>query len=217
MNAIKLKTNDQTLQIASMSKIYIIDFLNVFSDFREMKYKLQNIDFHKTKDANIVNDTRDFFQFFFTKFVPFKSLDTSGNYIFVMKKLKKFEEVFMQMLQVYQDYQIDICIIEDRYQNEKQDKNKDDYLCQYMFSAFTDSKDNMPCTLVSNDQYRDNHTYVNLFKNTIDISLCRWDAKKNTPSVAVRKMQLHKHINERIATVEYNRCSIPKRQLHKLF
>ena len=38
--------------------VYIIDFLNIFSDFREIKYKKENIDFHSTKHLNKEQELR---------------------------------------------------------------------------------------------------------------------------------------------------------------
>ena len=51
------------------SNVYIVDFLNIFSDFREIKYKKDNIDFHSVKHCNKEQDTYDFFKLFFSKYI----------------------------------------------------------------------------------------------------------------------------------------------------
>ena len=47
-------------------KYYIIDFLNIFSDYREIIYKKKNIDFHSVKHNNKEQDTIGFFKLFFS-------------------------------------------------------------------------------------------------------------------------------------------------------
>ena len=57
--------NTTVLLSKSSVKVYIVDFFNIFSDFREIKYKRQNIDFHSIKHDTKNQDTYDFFKLFF--------------------------------------------------------------------------------------------------------------------------------------------------------
>ena len=54
-----------------LSPIYICDYLNIFSDFREIKYKKLNIDFHTVKHMNKERDTYEFFELFFKKYIKY--------------------------------------------------------------------------------------------------------------------------------------------------
>ena len=87
-------------------KIYIIDFLNIFSDFREIKYKRENIDFHVIKHINKIKDTYDFFKLFFTKYIDHVNIDKSSQFYFVMKKLNNLEIVLNNIIKGYNTFNI---------------------------------------------------------------------------------------------------------------
>ena len=42
----------EIVNISPKKTIYTCDYLNLFSDFREIKYKKDNIDFHQVKHFN---------------------------------------------------------------------------------------------------------------------------------------------------------------------
>jgi hypothetical protein len=147
--------------------IYVIDFLNVFSDHREMKYEKQKINFHDVKHCNKKQDTFDFFDLFFTKYISHMKINKKSNFIFVMKKISNYENTLLQILELYKDIDIRFIIIETVYtfslNEEILDKNKDDFLCQYILSFLM--RNNEKCILISNDKYRDRNLYVDKFNN----------------------------------------------------
>lgn len=146
-------------------KVCITDYLNVFSDFREIKYKRLGLNFHTLKYTNKKEDTFDFFELFFTKYTKFVKTDSSYQYLFVLKKIYNYEQILLDVLKLYNNLDIKFIIIDEVYSNILIDKNKDDFLCQYIFSVLTKFK-NEQCVLISNDKFRDRNTYINLFNNT---------------------------------------------------
>jgi hypothetical protein len=194
-------------------KVYIVDFLNIFSDFREIKYKRQNIDFHVIKHTNKIKDTYDFFELFFTKYINHVKIDKSSQFYFVMKKLNNFDVVLHNIIKSYYNFNIKFIIIEDQYSNQILDKNKDDFLCQYFFYILSQTND---CTLISNDKYRDRQKYIQLFN--FDISLQVITLNKTTKSIekSILKVELTKSINDKIISQKYNRCTIPKQKLNSI-
>ena len=149
--------------IKKNSPIYIVDFLNIFSDFREIKYKMSNVDFHSVKHVNKEKDTLDFFKIFFTKYISYTGIKSDGNFLFVMKKITNYDNVLYKVLELYEEFNIRFIIIERKYELDILDKNKDDFLCQYIFSYLISSNDN--CILISNDKYRDREIYVKEYSN----------------------------------------------------
>ena len=113
--------------------VYIVDFLNIFSDFREIKYKKSNIDFHSVKHCNKEKDTYDFFNLFFTKYIDHVNIDKSSQFYFVMKKLNNYDTILDNIIKSHDKFNMQFIIIEDKYDNVILDKNKDDFLCQYFF------------------------------------------------------------------------------------
>ena len=150
-------------------KVYIVDFLNIFSDFREIKYKRENIDFHVIKHINKIKDTYDFFKLFFTKYIDHVNIDKSSQFYFVMKKLNNLEIVLNNIIKGYNTFNIKFIIIQDQYNNVILDKNKDDFLCQYFFYILSKNND---CILISNDKYRDRQTYIKLFNFDMLLVTC---------------------------------------------
>lgn len=194
-------------------RIYIVDFLNIFSDFREIKYKKENIDFHSIKHSNKDKDTYDFFKLFFTKYIDHVKIDRSSQFIFVMKMLNNYEHILDNIMIQNIQYNIKFIIIEDKYKNAILDKNKDDFLCQYFFYILKKTND---CVLISNDLYRDNMNYINLFN--FDISIRVFDINEKTKKIEKKCMKIELSeissiIGQSMIDQKYIRCTIPKRKL----
>ena len=143
------------------SKYYIIDFLNIFSDYREILYKKKDIDFHSVKHNNKEKDTLGFFQLFFTKYIEKVNIDKCSVFIFILKRINNYDNILSNILNIYQQFKIKFILIEDEYENKLIDKNKDDFMCQYIF--FLLFKNFKNCILISNDKYRDKLDYIKLF------------------------------------------------------
>ena len=156
--------------IKSKPTVYIVDFLNIFSDFREIKYKKDNIDFHSVKHSNKEQDTYDFFKLFFTKYIDYVHIDKSSMFYFVMKKLNDYEVILDNIMKTHYNFNMKFIIIEDKYENDILDKNKDDFLCQYFFYIL---QKNNKCILISNDKYRDKKNYIKLFNFDIFIRVIK--------------------------------------------
>lgn len=188
--------------------VCITDYFNVYSDFREVKYKKLNIDFHKLKYANKEEDTIDFFNLFFTKYISYIKIDKTYQYIFVMKKIHNYENILKNILKIHNDFDITFIIIEQQYNNLLIDKNKDDFLCQYIFSILTKNKNNN-CVLISNDRFRDRNTYTHLFvNNSIHITILN-KLLKSTLSVEIDK-------NITSSFYKINSCGVSKHDLDKI-
>lgn len=194
-------------------KIYIVDFLNIFSDFREIKYKRDNIDFHSIKHINKTKDTYDFFDLFFTKYIDHVGINKTSQFYFVMKKLNDFETILDNIMKTYSTFNIKFIIIEDKYSNEILDKNKDDFLCQYFFYILSKNND---CTLISNDKYRDKNNYIKLFNFDISLRIISFNKTNKTLEKSVLKIQLSNTISDEIISQKYTRCTIPKRKLNNI-
>ena len=195
------------------SKVYIVDFFNIFSDFREIKYKRYNIDFHVIKHTNKIKDTYDFFELFFTKYIDHVKINKTSQFYFVMKKLTNFEIILNNIIKIYNNFNIKFIIIEDKYSNEILDKNKDDFLCQYFFYILSQNND---CTLISNDKYRDKEQYIKLFNFNISLQVITLNKKTKTIEKSILKIELTKKINDEIILQKYNRCKIPKQKLNNI-
>jgi hypothetical protein len=195
----------------SINKVYIVDFLNIFSDFREIKYKKDNIDFHSVKHSNKERDTYDFFNLFFTKYIDYVNINKGSQFYFVMKKLHDYETILDNIMQKHKNFNMKFIIIEDKYKNELLDKNKDDFLCQYFFYILQKTND---CVLISNDKYRDKRDYVKLFNFDIFIRVVNFNHKSNTLEKSVLKIQMSENISNRIILQKFTRCTIPKRDLN---
>lgn len=191
-------------------KIYIVDFLNIFSDFREIKYKKENIDFHSVKHNNKEKDTYDFFNLFFTKYIDYVNIDKGSSFYFIMKKLHNYEVILDNIIKTHKNFNMKFMIIEDKYKNELLDKNKDDFLCQYFFYILQKQND---CVLISNDKYRDKRDYIKLFNFDIFVRVVSFDNKKNIIEKSILKIKLSDNISNLIIFQKFNRCTIPKRDL----
>jgi hypothetical protein len=201
--------------IKKHSPIYIVDFLNIFSDFREIKYKMSNIDFHSVKHINKEKDTLDFFRIFFTKYIAYSGIKRDGNFLFVMKKITNYDTILYNILELYKDINIRFIIIESKYESDILDKNKDDFLCQYIFSYLISNNDN--CILISNDKYRDRSIYVKEFSNN-NSTLIRVIKKteNNLIESASLSIDIERILCNRILNQICKRCTIPKNKLKNI-
>lgn len=140
----------------SKKATYVIDFLNLFSDYREIKYKKLNIDFHKIKDQTLVEDCRQFFSLFFSKYITYLTLTKNSHYVFITKKIKKLEDIIPIILDTYKSFSMEFLVIETKFSDPVFDKQKDDMLCQYLCRSAThrDSAASPAIYLLSNDKYR---------------------------------------------------------------
>lgn len=189
---------------------YIIDFLNIFSDYREIVYKKQNIDFHSVKHNNKEKDTYNFFGLFFTKYIQKVNIKKGSIFIFIMKKINNYDEILNNILNNYIQFNIKFILIEDEYGNKIIDKNKDDFLCQYIFFLLFDNYKN--CTLISNDKYRDKLEYIRLFNFNINLTVM----KKCNNCIRNLSFSINKNV---LNLMEKNQCirqTIPKHKLNQI-
>lgn len=204
-------TNDLS-PTKNTTPIYVVDFLNIFSDYREIKYKKENVDFHSVKHANKEIDTLSFFELFFTKYIDYAKINTDSNFIFILKKISNYEKTLIKVLESYPTKNIRFIIIESKYTNQILDKNKDDFLCQYLFCFLMQNNDN--CIMISNDKYRDLDTYMRKFDNTFIRVLKLTNGLLDNQSLEINinensicNLILSQHKKN------YKRCTIPKKKL----
>lgn len=196
------------------SNVYIVDFLNIFSDFREIKYKKNNIDFHSVKHCNKDQDTYDFFKLFFSKYINYVKIDKKSYFYFIMKKLNNYETILDNIIKSHPEFNTTFIIIEDKYENSIIDKNKDDFLCQYFFYILKQNNNNT--ILISNDKYRDKKNYIDLFVFDIPLSVITYNTKTSSLNKFKLKIGLNKYINKNINLQKFNRCTIPKKHLNHI-
>jgi len=187
--------------------IYITDYLNIWSDYREIKYKMNNIDFHSIKHKNKEIDTFEFFDLFFTKYINYKNISIKSNFIFILKKITKYDLILIKILKKYNNINIRFIVIESKYNQLLLDKNKDDFLCQYLFCFLMKENDN--CILISNDKYRDLSSYVDKYDKISITILTKLDSKKNQLNININILELMNNHN-------YKRCTIPKNKLQNI-
>ena len=192
-------------------KYYIIDFLNIFSDYREIIYKKKNIDFHSVKHNNKEQDTIGFFKLFFTKYIDKVSIDKKSVFIFVLKKINNYDNVLYNVLNLHNTFKIKFILIEDEYENKLIDKNKDDFMCQYIF--FLLFKNFKNCILISNDKYRDKKEYIKLFNFNINLKVINKGSDVNGSSVS---FSINKNIVYLMENNKCIRCTIPKHKLNQI-
>lgn len=199
--------------VCNTENLYIIDFLNIFSDFREIKYKMENIDFHSVKHDNKEKDTYDFFKLFFTKYIDYANINKNGIFYFIMKKLNNYELILSNIIQIHNDFDIKFIIIEDKYDNVILDKNKDDFLCQYFFCLLSQNNN---CRLISNDKYRDKQSYIKLFNFDIYVRILDYNKEEKILEKTISKIKIINHITNIMIDQRYIRCTIPKQNLNKI-
>lgn len=199
------------------SKYYIIDFLNIFSDYREILYKKKEIDFHSVKHNNKEKDTLGFFQLFFTKYIEKVNIDKCSVFIFILKRINNYDNILSNILNIYQQFKIKFILIEDEYENKLIDKNKDDFMCQYIF--FLLFKNFKNCILISNDKYRDKLDYIKLFDFNINLKVMnKFNNSDGKPINDIKSVSFS--INKNILFLMENnaciRCTIPKHKLNQI-
>ena len=199
--------------MSNHKRVVICDYMNVFSDFREIKYKQQNIDFHLVKHSNKRKDTLEFFTLIFTKYIQFVNIPISSKFIFVMKKLNGYDDILSTVLETFCNLDITILTINDKYTNDLVDKNKDDFLCQYLFMEM---QQKFTCTLISNDKYRDREFYINLFDFDMHISSIKWNRDNRCLHQTSQNFKINKEFSKSILLQHCKRCTIPKHKLYKI-
>lgn len=209
------------LVTALYSPVYIADYLNLFSDYREIKYEKANINFHDVKHLNKEKDTLDFFDLFFTKYISYANqknennkININGTFIFILKKITNYDIILYNILDIYKNFNIRFIIIESKYNINLLDKNKDDFLCQYISSYLISNNDH--CTMISNDQYRDKKLYITKFKNDYNSIIIKVITKKENSMFiehSVMKLDFEKIICNNMLSQKYKNCTIPKNQL----
>jgi hypothetical protein len=140
-------------------------------------------------------------------------INNSSQFYFVTKKLNNFEIVLTNIIKIYNKFNIKFIIIEDQYNNEILDKNKDDFLCQYFFYILSQNNN---CTLISNDKYRDKQKYIKLFNFDISLQIITLNKLDNTIEKSSLKIELTKTINDKLISQKYTRCTIPKQKLNNI-
>lgn len=220
--------------IQEYEKYYVIDFFNIFSDYREIIYKKKDIDFHSVKHENKEKDTYDFFHLFFTKYVKKVNINKSNStFIFVMKKIHNYENILNKIILFYSGIKIHFFLIENEFRNKILDKNKDDFVCQYIFFTLFHKYKN--CILISNDKYRDKLEYINMFNSSIDIKIIKISKVPDTPFVQMQtqinienklsnlyisnlnlSLDINKNIIKMMEKQNCVRCTIPKHKLHTI-
>jgi hypothetical protein len=184
--------------------VYVIDFLNVFSDYRELKYKIMGVDFHKVKYTTLQEDTVEFFNFFFTKYTTRQKLCISSSFIFVMKKLVNYDVVLRGILEDLKHIDIKFVVVTNRYKNKVIDDNKDDFMCQYFLSMYGSSS-----YLISNDLYRNKGEYLNMFLHLERIETEIMTSKHVNNTIFLIDQQVIKNI----ANLSTTNCSLSKKKL----
>jgi hypothetical protein len=191
-------------------KVYIVDFFNIFSDFREIKYKINKIDFHMVKHNNIFNDTYEFFDLFFTKYIQHVGISKKSSFYFIMKKLNNYDTILDNVMKNNLDIYMKFVIIEDKFENPILDKNKDDFICQYFFHKLQKTHE---CTLISNDKYRDKNNYIRLFNFDLYIKLIKYNKSKHILEKNTVKIVLTNTVMQEMFVQKYPRRTIPKKKL----
>ncbi len=188
--------------------MYIVDYFNIFSDYREIYYRNKGIDFHKVKYNNLLVDTERFFKIFFTIYMKHVNLDPSRGFVFVIKKLNNYNDILKNVIETYKSFKIRFIIVNEKYNNTIIDNNKDDFMCQYMLCLYGDGAE-----LISNDKYSDSRKYMQYFLEqkflNVQTILYR-DGKVSTHSCPylITYKSIQNIINRKIS-----RKSIPKRNL----
>ena len=177
---------------------------------------MSNVDFHSVKHVNKEKDTLDFFKIFFTKYISYTGIKSDGNFLFVMKKITNYDNVLYKVLELYEEFNIRFIIIESKYELDILDKNKDDFLCQYIFSYLISSNDN--CILISNDKYRDREIYVKEFSNNSStfIRVLKKTNNNNLIESALLNIDIETILCNKILTQICKRCTIPKNILRNI-
>lgn len=209
-------------------KFYVIDFFNIFSDYREIIYKKKDIDFHLVKYENKEKDTYDFFNLFFTKYVEKVNINKSkSTFIFILKKIHNYECLLNKILLLYPNINIYFFLIENEFNDKMLDKNKDDFLCQYIFFMLFKKYKN--CILISNDKYRDKLEYINMFDSSFNIKIIKVSKVQDNKLITILSNETMKYLSNSNVSLTINkniikmieqqnciRCTIPKHKLYTI-
>jgi hypothetical protein len=190
---------------------YIVDMLNVFSDFRETYYKRQNVDFHSVKYQNLHKDSYIFFDVFFNDYLKLTGIKKTSRFVFVSKRINHYDDVLANVISKYREFDIKFILVTDKYQDLIIDNNKDDFLCQYLLTVYSNS------VLISNDNYKNNKEYTELFLklkrvNVQVMSICKGSIL-NTNTLFL----IDKQVIEYIHSTKFSRKCLSKgsfTQLH---
>lgn len=185
-------------------KTFIIDFFNVFSDYRETLYSKTGVDFHKVKYDNLEKDTLGFFDLFFMDYISLVKIPIDSDFIFVIKRIYNYDEILVNVLMKYNKISIKFILVNDRYNNLLIDQNKDDYLCQYLLTIYSNS------VLVSNDRYRNKRDYTGLFFDLGRINVQILEMDVNDVTFYIIDLSTTKKIN----SINFDRVSVPKCKFH---
>lgn len=170
-----------------MKNIYIVDFLNIFSDFREMKYNLYNMDWRDFMYSKFETDLNIFFKWFFNYYVKELKLHDDYEYIFIMKNVG-FTNLFKTLIKEYPNISF---MYMEKHAEPIIEKNKDDFLCNYFYAFYKIQGHNIQ--LISNDKYKDLENYYQIFRDkTFDIKIIKnsqkYSIKLHIHSIIIEKM-----------------------------
>ena len=194
-------------------QMYVIDFFNVFSDYRETYYKNLGMNFHNVKYTNLLEDTVNFFNLFFDDYLPIVNINRDSEFIFVMKKIHNYEGLLESIINTYKEINIKFVIITDKYQNVLVEQNKDDFICQYLLSIYPNS------ILISNDKYRNRIDYLELYRvlNKINIQVIHNNRVSERITNANTFYIINKNAIDKIHRIKFNRASLPKSKFNTLY
>jgi hypothetical protein len=190
--------------------IYIIDTLNIFSDFRETFYKRIGVDFHDVKYTSINNDTFAFFDLFFNEYIQLLKIPIQSKFIFVMKKINNYDEVLIALLHKYIGVDLKFIITVDKYTDSLIDQNKDDFICQYLLTVYDGS------ILISNDKYKNTREYTHLFLNMRKINLQIMQCSTSVLTNACAFFIINSSVINKIHSITFARKCIPKSDFKKI-
>ena len=194
-------------------QMYVIDFFNVFSDYRETYYKNLGMNFHNVKYTNLLEDSVNFFNLFFDDYLPIVNINRDSEFIFVMKKIHNYEGLLESIINTYKEINIKFVIITDKYQNVLVEQNKDDFICQYLLSIYPNS------ILISNDKYRNRIDYLELYRvlNKINIQVIHNNRVSERITNANTFYIINKNAIDKIHRIKFNRASLPKSKFNTLY
>ncbi len=190
---------------------YVVDFFNVFSDYRETYYNKFGVDFHTVKYKNIRKDTVEFFDLFFSTYITAACIPIESRFIFVMKRIHNYESCIQQVLEKYSTLTIKFIIVQEKYTNKTVDDNKDDFMCQYLLATFPDS------ILISNDKYTNNIEYTSLFLGMREVRAELMCMSKKCVVKARTLFVVNKQVITDIINTEFERTSVPKKRFDRLY
>jgi hypothetical protein len=187
-------------------KTYIIDFFNIFSDYRETYYNKSGIDFHKVKYANLLKDTDNFFDLFFQDYIKVANIPVKSDFIFVMKRIYNYDNALVNVIKKYTNVSIKFVLVNDKYSNSLIEQNKDDYICQYLLTVYANS------ILISNDKYKNKCDYTWMFLELERVNIQIIQKGINASTFYIVDQNTTRMIN----SINFDRTSIPKRQFNTL-